>query len=186
MLVLLVLILRRISGFRDITRLFLRYTRIHCANTPTPTQTAELSPTVQVFFEWQPRSHTVNVVSTVVKDKANGKRRREKPRWNRREEGRTDGGGGMLHPAEHWLLVAIQEDGSCKPHTARLSAFSIRKSYILQTAPARISGLCAATSWLVATLSPISYVCILYIHLDYVQRQCLQWMVVVESLGLNT
>lgn len=28
------------------------------------------------------------------------------------------------------LLVAIQEDGSCKPHTARLSAFNMRKSYI--------------------------------------------------------
>ena len=111
-----------------------------------------------------------------MKDKANDEKCWEKPWWNRREEGRTDGGGGMLHPAEYWLLVAIQEDGSCKPHTARLSAFSIRKSYILQTAPAHISGLCAATSWLVATLPPISYVCILYIYLEYVQRQvCSGW-----------
>ena len=50
MLVFIVLILRRISRFRDITHLFLRYTHIRCANTPTTTQTAELSPTVQVFF----------------------------------------------------------------------------------------------------------------------------------------
>lgn len=119
----------------DKTHFFLDDARIHCTNTPTSNF---FNKKKQIYFKPQVGRHKDKAVMWI------SERSLDKTVNNRREEGRTDGAGSALCPAEY-CLGAIQEDGSYEPNTARFSAFHMRKIYIHHTVLTLISGLGKAT-----------------------------------------
>lgn len=145
-----VLIFIRISRFWDVTHLFLHYTCINCTNTPTQTQTAERSPTIQVALR-DSNSHksTVNLVSTeiIIKDKE--MMRISEGSFHKTEERRA----GQMEEA----VCFVQLSTAFGSHSRRwlmqtwrcqiLSFQHEKKSYIPQAAQTLLSDLCVATCW---------------------------------------